>query len=540
MNVSQGPGAAPHTAASPGAVTVVPLPALVKGELIHPEVPSADELDAVLRRSPAADVRVGSSKTIVTEKTYVLPLIGDNGSRDHAESQHVVVVPRIPPGALLESDVDRLVSELFNLPFDEVLAYLGALERVAADPASWPRRVAEFMRTIPAFDRRNVELALLTLPYLVRPAAVREAVDRELGDAGAQYLDGWVSLDTTIHKGAAARMADRLGHRTDGDAGKRGPRVRGMPTRQLHITAGNSGMTPLISLVRAFATKGAAVIKTTAATLPAMTVVAHALLEADPDHPLVRHTSIVYWPGGDQEVEDVLFRKRSFDRIVAWGSETTMASVAARAHAPKLTLFRPRVGMSLVGREIFDEDLDGVAASAVTDVMIDNQHACTSSLVHYVEGSEEQVLGYCRALQRALGDWDQATSARPSRDEVGGLRRLRRGELARGAWFENMVDRVVTSAVVYMPQEIDLATHPMCRLVVVRRVDELRSALAYVNDTVAAVGVYPEARRVELRDKLAARGVSNVCLLGHCDRAFAGIPHDGIRPLHELVNWISE
>ena len=517
---------------------VVPLPALLKGRLVYPEVPAAAELNELL--SPAeGDVFRPASRPIVTDRCYVVALPAEQPSTQRRR-RCVVVFPRINPSSLLEPDYDGLVGELFNLPFEEVLDFMARLARVIADRQSWSRAAAEFMRGIPGFDPSDVELAVTTLPHLLRPGSIREALERELGDAGASYLDGWVPVETTVEPGASARTAELVRPREDPGPTERHPRLRAMPTRQLHITAGNSVMTPLISLVRAFATKGAATVKTTVATAPAMTVVAHALREAGAEHPLVRHTSIVYWPGGDERVEDVLFARGSFDRLVAWGSERTLASITERARTSKLTLFRPRVGMTLVGRETFEADLDDVAASAVTDVMIDNQHACSSSLVHYVEGEEEQVVAYCRAVQHALASWERAAPVMVSRADVASLRSLRRGELAQARWFENFSGGVVSSAVAYTSQEVDLAGHPMCRLVIVRRVSDLEDALRYVNDAVAAVGVHPEARRLELRDRLAARGVSNVCPLGHCDRAYAGIPHDGVRPLHDLVNWISE
>lgn len=478
-------------------------------------------------------------ETVVTDGCYLVPLATGNG-----QPRHVAVFPRLDPRQLVENDVDALMRDLFQLPFARILDYLGALERVTSSGDTKTRAVANFLRAVPGLNCRNIEVAALALPHLVRPHFVRAAVDTELGDAGAgsgtRYLDDWVAIDAEVLGGAAAQTAARLAPGSFEESGVRRPRLRAMPTRQLHITAGNSVMTALVSVVRAFATKGAAVIKTTVETAPAMTVVAHALLEADPRHPLVRHTSLVYWPGGDENIERSLFKRSSFDRVVAWGSEPTLRSISARTRAPKLILFRPRVGMSFLGRETFRDAVDQVAWRAATDVMIENQHACTSSLVHYVEGSHEQALAYCRALQSALRTWDDAMPEPPSRAAIGSLRRLRRGELATGAWFENVTGGAVTSAVVYASQEVDLSAHPMSRLVVVRRVDDLQSALAYVNDTVAAVGVHPEARRVELRDALAARGVSNVCALGECERAFAGIPHDGMRPLHDLVSWVAD
>ena len=53
------------------------------------------------------------------------------------------------------------------------------------------------------------------------------------------------------------------------------------------------------------------------------------------------------------------------------------------------------------------------------------------------------------------------------------------------------------------------------------------------------MGVYPEARRAQLRDRIAARGVSNILPISHCDRLYPGMPHDGLLVLCELVDWKS-
>jgi Acyl-CoA reductase (LuxC) len=42
---------------------------------------------------------------------------------------------------------------------------------------------------------------------------------------------------------------------------------------------------------------------------------------------------------------------------------------------------------------------------------------------------------------------------------------------------------------------------------------------------------------MELRDAVAAAGVSSVVPLGEAERAFAGMPHDGMRILAQLVSW---
>ena len=77
----------------------------------------------------------------------------------------------------------------------------------------------------------------------------------------------------------------------------------------------------------------------------------------------------------------------------------------------------------------------------------------------------------------------------------------------------------------------------MCRLVVVRPVPDLDAALQYLHPGMSAVGVYPEERRLHLRDSIAGRGVSSILPLGGCEQVSAGLPHDGMLVLSQLVDW---
>ena len=105
--------------------------------------------------------------------------------------------------------------------------------------------------------------------------------------------------------------------------------------------------------------------------------------------------------------------------------------------------------------------------------------------------------------------------------------------------FENGRWPYLTSVVVYLPTGIDLDYHPAGRCVLVRRVDALADALTTLNPRVAAVGVSPETARTALQDQIVGRGVDNVLPLGDAERAYPGMPHDGIRVLSELVRWVS-
>ena len=152
-----------------------------------------------------------------------------------------------------------------------------------------------------------------------------------LGRPGGEFLDGWVEVEP--HRPAAGER----------------PCVRAMPTRQLHITAGNAPEVPLISALRAVLTKSAAVIKLPYGATLTGALFAMAAAAGAPEHPITQNLSMVYWPGGDRAVEDVLFQHGAFDRIIVWGSPETVASVQSRALFTRVICLNPRYGVSLIG-----------------------------------------------------------------------------------------------------------------------------------------------------------------------------------------------
>jgi hypothetical protein len=508
---------------------ILPLPALVRGELVWPPRLRADQLDQVA--SGQDPVRYGDA--------YVVPSPTPGGDWRFA------VLPYADPARLVEHDRTHLARCLHELPFDAVLDYLAELRELIRVDGELVQDVLAASRAgseAGATQDTLLEALLEMLPGLFDPAEVQAAVAAELDQPaglGRDLLDGWVPVGARQQDGVNIRIADAVFAESGapGAAYARRPALlRARPTRQLHIAAGNAPVITALSLLRALATKGAAVVKSPVRSWLVSTILVLALHRLGPGHPLTHHTSVVFWRGGDRTVEDVLLGADAFDRVVAWGSAATIASIRARTTIPTI-LFEPRVGMSLIGREAFDTDLREVVIRAATDSLIENQAACTASLVHYVEADEAQALRYCQALQAALARWDAALPNRPSPRARTLLRRLRREALVGARWFVNGRWPEVTSAVVYTPHPFDLSSHPMSRCVIVRRVDHLAAALRHIDHGVAAVGVWPLDRWVELRGELAARGVTTVVPLGESERRWSGMPQDGMRTLSQLVNW---
>ena len=315
----------------------------------------------------------------------------------------------------------------------------------------------------------------------------------------------------------------------DYDPTRSTPRIRALPTRQLHITAGNSPLVPLASLLRAIWTKSAATIKLPYGATLAGAYLAQLAANTFPDHPLTRHLSVLYWPGGDRQFETPLFLPGRYDRIVVWGAPNAVLSVTERAAFTKTVTFNPRYGVSLIGREAFDH-LEQVVSRAACDTLIQSQKACIASQIHYLEGDQAQAERYAAALRDELGRWDGFAPAALSRSQQGQLRRMKRGSFLGATWFENQSDGQYRSAVAVMPDEFNIMEHPLCRLIVVRPVPSLERALQYLHPGVATAGVFPEARRhasrsSPTRSMCACSASASACPISR--RAAAALPSGG-------------
>ncbi len=516
---------------------VVRVPFLVKGRIVAPPEMKSDEV-----RDAFIDVPEDGTYVKLDNAQLLREPVIDRKTQKLTGEYMYQVMPALSPLELIENDFDKLVKGLYSIPFSEVLRFLQSLIDILSEEKDVLGRIHEIYLKTAEHPDAYQDASFAGFPFLLDPKIAKSMVDNELsawGRPGSEFLDGWVEVQADVIAGIASMMAERLfSDEKKYSVEPAGALIRAMPTRQLHITAGNAPAIPILSALRAILIKSAAVIKSPyGATLPAA-LLALAAASAAPDHPITQNLSIVYWQGGDGSVENAFFMPGAFDRIVVWGAPDAVASVQSRALFTRTVCFNPRYGISMIGREVFSDDIEKVAVRASTDTMIWNQKACIASQVHYVEGSEEQAKSYAEALREILGGkWDSLAPQYVRPEFKGALKRMRRGKYMNASWHLNQRDGEFLSGVVMMPGEFDILDHPMCRLVVVRRVDDLRDVLKYLHHAVSTVGVYPEKRRFELRDAILARGVSNVFPLGQAERMFAGMPHDGMFPLSDLVDW---
>ncbi len=519
--------------------TVISIPALIKGTVRYGEKIALPELQNAIRRETSAPIPVKQPIAVTVKSTQILAGYPLRLSSRSSQTESCFLLSLKPdPKEIIESDVSSLVNELMSLTFDDILEYLDSVRRVFIECRGQLRSSIEecFHGAVDVLSECDFLLQLL--PDLLDRQGIEEAVDRELSydsRRGRDFLNGWVKLLANCHAGMTSHFATQAfpNHATT----KLTASIQACPTRQLHITAGNSPYVPFISWLRGTTTRGALVVKSSTQSPLLTAVLIFAIQQIDPRHPLRRHSSLVFWKGGDTTVENALFSPGAFDRIVVWGSEQAVRSVQQRSVHSKTIVFRPRFSISLIGREAFPDQIAQAAEKASIDSLISNQKACFSSLVHYVVGNEKNAVCYCETLCKKLGDWDRIWPQDLDRAILGQLRMLKRTALIHGRWFENGGSQSTSSAVVLTDKPFDISRHPACRLVVVRRIEHESQIVPFLNPSVSALGVYGHQTLSFIRNIAASAGVTTIAKLGESESIFSGIPNDGMRTLSELVNW---
>jgi hypothetical protein len=447
-----------------------------------------------------------------------------------------IAVPHIIKGQMVAGDtarygafatpalnIDTLVwprsdpGPAFATPIAEIMDLLVATgERIKADPSGVMGAAAETMAAAGDLDRGVVLRAYQQLPHLFGRVWLEFLVEGELG---ADVLDGWRQVT---------------------DPGGRSAQFRAFPPRLVHVLAGNAPGVAAISIIRGALTKGVNLLKLPSNDLFTATAILRTMADVAPDHPVVRSFSAVYWKGGDETVEKYLLRPMFFDKLVAWGGEGSLRS-AKKYIRPgfELVAFDPKTSISMIGREAFasPEILAEVADAAAADSCIYDQSACTSSRFQYIEATMEEAEAYCALLQKAMGRERQTASSGGARmppalrEDIDSLRSL-------DPYYKVWGASDGTGVVILSEDPVDF--HPEAKTVNVVVVDRLEDAVRFAGVATQTVGIFPAARKRELRDRLASAGAQRIVTLGSALGGGVGIPHDGFFPLHRLVRWITD
>jgi hypothetical protein len=448
----------------------------------------------------------------VIKGTYV-----EGGAKLRGSGRAAFATPELDLNELVWSRAEP--GPAFQTPIAEIIDVLVETGNWLADDPDGlvARALAQASLTSP-LPHAVLQRSFALLSTQFERAQLEYQIERELG--GPDILDGWRDIPTP-------------------PSGRR-HRVRAYPPRMVHIIAGNAPLAAALTIAWSALSKGVHLLKLPSNDLFTATMLLRAISAVAPGHPTARSFSAAYWPGGDAQVEGMLFRPQYFDKLAAWGGDTTLRS-AKNYIGPgfELIAFDPKTSISMIGREAFesDEALHQAAERAATDATLIEQQACASSRFQFVEGTAEQVDRYCAALHQHMGVERTFCTAEgrpvPSnlRDEIEGLRGM-------DEYYRIWGDYRGAGVVIRSSEPVDF--HPDGRVVNVIGVSDLTGAIQYVNLATQTVGVYPPARKAALRDALACAGVQRIVDIGNAGAVERGLPHDGFYPLHRFMRWVND
>jgi hypothetical protein len=181
----------------------------------------------------------------------------------------------------------------------------------------------------------------------------------------------------------------------DAACAARGARVRGANT--LAILPGNViGPALACAYCAAFAS-ASLTLKASSAERGLAAILASQFDDLGP--PLAGTLKAACWQGGDEGREAIEFA--AAERIVAFGSDATIAEIARRA--PAHVTLRAYGEAFSIGYVAAGAQLEGAAAHAAADICMFDQHGCMSPQTVYVEGDDAKAAQFGRVLADALG-----------------------------------------------------------------------------------------------------------------------------------------
>ncbi|QIG79347.1 acyl-CoA reductase [Stakelama tenebrarum] len=405
---------------------------------------------------------------------------------------------------------------LLNMPLDEIIDFLVETGRRMADPANpYMSEVVERMCNTHILPRQVLEMQVATAAAYLNRDLLKTTVERNFHDP--RVLDEWVPQE------------DFTGRKSY---------VRAFAPRLVHVLPGNSPGVAVKSIAQGALVKAFNLFKMSSSDPFTTVAILRTMADIDAGHPIVQSMSAAYWRGGDEMVEPIIFRPQYFDRIVAWGGGDAIDNVI-KYLGPGLQLvsFDPKTSISMVGREAFasDEAMRQAAELAADDVMILNQEACVASRFQFVEGSEEQVDRFGKALhqaivKRAAASGDKRALDPDMREQIETLSFLD---------DEFRVWGKLDGSGVVVRSEEPVDFHPINKTANVVRVDSLDDAMRFVNVATQTVGFYPFDRMDDYRDRLASGGAQRIVRLGEGGPSTIGNPHDAMYPLQRFVQWMA-
>ena len=428
-------------------------------------------------------------------------------------------VEHFDPGELFGAQ-----DELAKLTTGDILDFMAEVGKLWADPGYHRyQKALGIMKRITDFSEEELVLDFSYIPSLmVRGGYLEEMMDAEFPDP--EVLDKWIS--------------------------RGGCEVKAVPRgRLLHVLAGNVPGVEIISLARGLMTKNANVLKMASGNPVTPVALVQSFADVDPEHPVTRSSSALYWERGGAAEKQIFHRVNS---VCVWGGFDAVHAAWNHARAGLEILdYGPKRSMVFISAETVasPEALAAAAGALAGDTVVHDQQACHSPQLVFVEGSGEGDGGkgksprenaeiFAAALGKAL---DEAGKSIP-RGADGIDRKAQLGHLRNMAELmgETVLHPGTTAWTLIVTEDFTrTATNPLGRTLWVLPASSMEEAVSHV-DNLTMVAAFSRREDMEQhRDFLAGRGVDRMTTLGNMGLLPPGTPHEGRYDLTRLVKFVS-
>jgi long-chain-fatty-acyl-CoA reductase len=302
--------------------------------------------------------------------------------------------------------------------------------------------------------------------------------------------------------------------------------------KMLHILAGNVPAVAITSIVGGGLTKNANIIKMSDRDVITASYFAQSFHDVDPEHPVTKTTSVLYWPHTNHEIFGKIISL--VNAVSVWGGYDAIHET--RKNTPQgveLLEFGPRRGVQLIGKDAF-HDLEKATKNAAHDLTLFDQEACFSPQIAFVEGDAER---YAESLAKSLEEENARLPKGYSDPKFhANITNARIYSKFRG-------HKVHTSAkaewtIILASKMEDFPTHPLGRTIFIIPVKDLAESIEHIGPETQVVAIEPYSRATDLKERLTVKGVDRITRLGKMGYFALGSPQEGMYPLSRMVRWV--
>jgi hypothetical protein len=428
--------------------------------------------------------------------------------------------PRSVLDKLVLHDPVQLQRDFADIKVGEIIHFLAEAGRCMTLSHERMKIAYQFSLPCSALTPSLVKGSYELIPVVFSRIALRTMVENEIG---SKYLDGWVEMP----------YADKIARR------------RAYGARTLHFLSGNVPVVAALSIARAALIKSDNIIKVAPNDPFTAWAIVGAMLDVDPNHPVSRHFSVVFWPKDMPDFENELIQPRYLEKIISWGGamggvNSTLNHGNLQAAGIDVIALSPKFSISILGAEAFQtpDTIDRVASLTAKDAASFNMESCGSARFHFVQATAEQAKEYARRLYWHMQVQDPALSTFPRffptelRDQVEAARG--QDELYYVVGGEKNEGAVILSLTGEMPDFFP--SHKV--VIVIPFTGDLLQIVDRIHPSTQTVGIYPEFLKEKLRDPLVARGVCRFISIGHTVDYAIGGPFNSYEIMRRACRWV--